>query len=282
MEEPPRISLVTPSYNQAAYLRETIESILRQGYPNLEYMIVDGGSDDGSQEIIREYEDQLSWWVSEPDEGQSVAINKGFHRATGELVAWVNSDDLLLPRCLHLVANKYREGGAPTIIHGDCIYIDEKGMITRAIRTGGQKRAWLKRGVWYPSAPAVFFQSEAIRSAGYLDPSYRLSMDVDVWVRIGLEDARIEYIPEYLGAFRWHWQSKTSGSIRRRGGHNRENPETREIFDRALPGSTEERRWQWRALRKFVQVVNLNYLKAALDSKRMKGRAWEEIFPFYR
>lgn len=125
----PKISIVTPSFNQAQYLEETIRSVLMQGYPNLEYMIIDGGSTDGSIEIIKKYEPWLAYWVSEPDCGQSHAINKGWKRSGGDLLAWLNSDDFLARNALETVAIQYSacEKGKVGFIHGKAIVIDEEG-----------------------------------------------------------------------------------------------------------------------------------------------------------
>ena len=124
----PRISVVTPSFNQGQFIEETIRSILLQGYPNLEYFIMDGGSTDGSVEIIKKYSPWLSYWVSEPDSGQSDAINRGLKRASGEFATWINSDDLLSKNAL--VEHASRIGFAPdTVYVGDCIYIDQTGKV---------------------------------------------------------------------------------------------------------------------------------------------------------
>src|SRR5262245_54842718 len=123
----PRISIVTPSYNQAPYLHQTIDSVLSQGYPNLEYIVIDGGSTDGSVDSIRRYEKHLAYWASERDRGQTHAINKGFKRATGEVHAYLNSDDYYLPETLATVARAVRMRPDVDLIHGRCRYVDEQG-----------------------------------------------------------------------------------------------------------------------------------------------------------
>src|SRR3954465_6763136 len=127
MRDLPRITVVTPSFNQAAYIGETIESVLNQEYPNLEYFVVDGGSTDASVEIIKSYADRLTWWTSERDSGQSEAIEKGFARATDVLGNWINSDDLLFPGALHTIARAWQTNPSAALYAGDQAYSDEKG-----------------------------------------------------------------------------------------------------------------------------------------------------------
>ena len=122
----PRISIVTPSMNQGAFLEATILSVLGQGYPNLEYFIIDGGSIDNSIDVIKKYQDKLTFWCSEKDNGQSQAINKGFLKATGEILAWINSDDILMPQSLFLMAHYYSSSeGEDALFFGNCIHFEE-------------------------------------------------------------------------------------------------------------------------------------------------------------
>ncbi|MEB3211902.1 MAG: glycosyltransferase family 2 protein, partial [Leptolyngbyaceae bacterium] len=123
----PRISIITPSYNQGHFIEETIRSVLLQSYPNLEYIIIDGGSSDNTVEIISKYASHLAYWVSEPDRGQSHAINKGLARATGEIIAYINSDDYYLPGSFRKIAEYYNNHPETDLIHGRCRYIDEMG-----------------------------------------------------------------------------------------------------------------------------------------------------------
>jgi len=262
----PIITIVTPSYNQARFIKETIESILKQNYPSLEYIVIDGGSTDGSKEIIRNYENQLAFWCSEKDEGQSDAIMKGFNRCSGELIAWVNSDDVLFPGCLNAAAKCFLENGYPDIITANIAYIDAKSNITRFIRVPRQSRFFFFRGVWHGTAPCVFFKRSLFVKVGGVQKKYKLSMDLDLWVRMMKAGARVVHITSYLGGYRWHKSSKTVRSITNRS--TQENHETTEILNEHLHGSTPLTRAFWRITYKIYQTINFNYIIAYNDLKK--------------
>jgi glycosyltransferase involved in cell wall biosynthesis len=273
----PKISIVTPSFNQAKYLPETIESILNQDYPNMEYIIIDGGSTDGSVDIIKRYESHLSYWGSEKDSGQSDAIMKGFDRSTGELFAWVNSDDVLFPGCLHRIASTYIRQGRPDIIHSDVAYLNSEGRIIRFVRIPAQSRFFCSKGVWYAQAPAVFFKSVFFRSVGGLNRNYYLSMDFDIWVRMMKAGAAVVHVPHYLGGFRWHDSSKTVQFLDQ--SEKYDNPEAIEICSLQLPGLTRSQRIFWQYILKVYRLLNLNYLRACKDSRNIGGsKRWQETF----
>jgi glycosyltransferase involved in cell wall biosynthesis len=273
----PKITVVTPSYNQGKFLRETIESVINQNYPNLEYFIIDGGSTDESVDIIREYEDQIDWWVSEKDKGQSDAINKGFRKASGELLCWVNSDDILLPGCLQEVGSSYLEHGKPELIHSNFIYIDQNSLVARMIRIPRQTRFFMNRGVWSVSAPSSFFSNKLLGEIGYLNVDYHISMDLDIWMKMIKKGARIHYIPKYLGAFRRHQDSKTLKLLKLRKKRDESSEHTR-IFDDALPGVSQRNRKLWRLVWKLYQMINLNYLRSFIDLIKVKGKRLKEIY----
>lgn len=272
----PCITIVTPSYNQAQFLRETIESLLSQDYPNLEYFVIDGGSTDGSVDIIREYEDRIDWWVSEEDKGQTDAINKGFTRASGDLLCWVNSDDVLFPGCLEAVARCYIQANHPDLIHANIAYLDERGRITRLIRVPRQSRFFFFHGVWHGCAPCVFFGASLFRAVGGLNSDFDLSMDVDIWMRMMKAGARVVHIPRYLGGFRWHGASRSTQSLRSRT--TRENVETTRILNQGIPGSTPRKREFWRKVYKVYQVLTLNYLRPYWEGRRIRGQQWRDVF----
>jgi glycosyltransferase involved in cell wall biosynthesis len=202
----PRISLVTPSYNQGDFIEETIRSVLLQGYPNLEYMIIDGGSTDQTVEVIRRYEKWLTYWVSKKDRGQSQAINKGLARATGELFNWVNSDDFLLPGALAAVggASRRDEAIASAVLNfgvGPAQIIENKGLSPARLIAGDLDAAYHQPGLW--------LRPSRIASAGGIDESLHCVFCFDMTLRYLVKFPEVTYLPETLAAFRLHETSKT-------------------------------------------------------------------------
>ena len=180
-----KLSIVTPSYNQGPFLEKTILSVLEQGYPNLEYIIIDGGSTDNSLDIIKKYEKHLSYWVSEKDRGQSHAINKGFERATGDLFGWLNSDDYYAPGALKTVAEVYQENPTVGAVVGAGDLVDASGKSLCAHQPFPVSLEtlylWNDRHFWQP---ACFFTREAWETCGPLSEKLTYSMDLDLWLNI--------------------------------------------------------------------------------------------------
>jgi len=214
----PRLSIVTPSYNQGEFIEETIRSVLLQGYPHLEYILIDGGSQDSTPDIVRRYEPYLACWVSEPDGGQTDAINKGFARATGDIVAWLNSDDCYVPSTFRNILRWMCPTGGiiRPIVYGDCELVDAEGrFITRwhakPVSTKRLLAFW--RGGYLIPQQTVFMSRHTLRDIT-LDPSLRYAMDWELYLRLSMRYPFFP-IPEVLARFRMHGKAKTAGGARR-------------------------------------------------------------------
>ena len=184
----PRVSVITPSYNQAAFLEQTIQSVLAQDYPNLEYLVVDGASQDGSLAIIQKYASRLAWWVSEPDKGQAEAVNKGFAYASGEIIGWVNSDDLYLPGAVLQAVHALETHPEWVLAYGDMLSIDAQGQVTNEQKFGDWGLEGLMR-FQVIGQPAVFIRRAALeqvrlQTGEYLDTSYHYLLDHQLWLRM--------------------------------------------------------------------------------------------------
>lgn len=211
----PLVTIVTPSFNQAAYLEETMRSVLDQDYPRLEYWVIDGGSTDGSLEIIRRYEDRLAGWISEPDRGQGEAINKGFSRARGEIVAWLNSDDLYLPGAIGRAVEVLMGDPSLAMGFGDVRSIDGAGATIGHMRYGD----WGLEGLMafrIIGQPGVFMRREALEAAGGLDLSYHYLLDHHLWLRVARQGP-ILHVAEEWAAARFHAGAKNVAQASRFG-----------------------------------------------------------------
>ena len=204
----PLVSIVTPSYNQAEYLEETILSVLGQAYPRIEYLIMDGGSTDGSQEIIQKYEQRIAGWVSQKDRGQTDAINKGFARARGEILAWLNSDDVFLPGAVARAVDFLTAHPEIGMVYGDAHYIDTGGRVIGKFPAAQTDLKKLRRGYVHIPQQASFFRKTLWDQVGPLDPDFYFAMDYDLWVRLAAL-APLRYVPEVWASFRLHADAKT-------------------------------------------------------------------------
>lgn len=222
----PSISIITPSFDQKPFIEETIRSVLLQDYPNLEYIVMDGGSTDGSAEIIRAYAPWLDFWVSEPDHGQADAINRGLSRATGEIVAWLNSDDTYATGTLASVAHAVLDDPTAALVFGNCNIVDEETRVLEVIRPGQADLARVLLANPIPQ-PAAFFRRQVLDRVGCLDVNFRYALDHEFWVRITRE-FHIKYIPQTLANFRMHRGSKSVSQL------EGFLPEYITIFDRAV------------------------------------------------
>ena len=205
----PLVSIITPSFNQARFLESTIRSVLEQDYPNLEYIIVDGGSTDSSVDTIRRYAGRLAWWVSEKDLGQTDAINKGFAHAKGDILAWLNSDDTYEPGAVSEAVEFLRSRPEVGLVYGDANFIDEDGDIIGRFPAAQTDYKRLRRGYVHVPQQASFWRADLWRKMGPLDPSFYFAMDYDLWVRLA-RLTQLQYLPGRVWAnFRLHAQGKT-------------------------------------------------------------------------
>jgi glycosyltransferase involved in cell wall biosynthesis len=204
----PLVSIVTPSFNQARFLEATIQSVLSQDYPRLEYIIVDGGSTDGSRNIIRKYSDKLAWWVSEKDQGQTEALNKGFARAKGDILAWLNSDDTYLPGAITSAVQFFQEYPGLGLVYGDTNFINEAGQVIGKFKAAQTNLHLLRQGYVHIPQQASFFRGDLWRSVAPLDPTFYFAMDYDLWVRIAAR-SQVKYVPQTWANFRLHTLGKT-------------------------------------------------------------------------
>lgn len=217
-EEYPKISIITPSYNQERFLKECIESVLMQGYPDLEYIVIDGGSTDGSLDLIKSYDDQIHYWISEQDDGQSEAINKGFSLATGDIIAWLNSDDYYYPNALEHIRQAFIAEPEASFWYGNGNRVNITGEIKSMFYVDGTPDFNLDAlifGLNYILQPVTFINHSVLKDVGYLDQSLHFGMDSDLWIRLA-KKCPPKKVKEILAATREYGDTKTStGSFER-------------------------------------------------------------------
>jgi glycosyltransferase involved in cell wall biosynthesis len=202
----PLVSIVTPSFNQGPYLEQTMLSVLEQDYPRIEYIVVDGGSTDNSAEIIEKYADRLAYWISEKDSGQAEAINKGFARANGEILAWLNSDDYYMRNTVSVAVQCFEQNPDVVMVYGDMLAVDGEGQTTNVLR---YKQLSLEDLLCFQiiGQPSVFFRRSALEKVGWLEPSFHFMLDHHLWIRLA-QQGRILHIPQVWSAARYHPHAK--------------------------------------------------------------------------
>lgn len=257
--DPPRVSIITPSYQQAAFVEKTIQSVLNQDYPNLEYIVVDGGSTDGSVEIIQKYADRLAWWVSARDHGQAEAINKGFARAKGEIIAWINSDDLYTPGAVAQAVEALRQNPQAGFAFGNVRVVDADERVLNELHYGN----WGLRELMsfhIIGQPAVFMRRSALPADGFLDPTYHFLLDHQLWLRIALHSP-IVYIPQLWAEAHYHEGAKNMAQAAKFGS------EALRIADwmRTSPDFAEEYQKNKNGIEAGAQRINGFYL---LDAEK--------------
>jgi glycosyltransferase involved in cell wall biosynthesis len=265
----PRITVVTPSLNQGKYLEETIQSVLQQNYPYLEYIIVDGGSTDGSVDIIRRYQNHLAWWISEPDAGQSDAINKGLARSTGDVFNWISSDDVLAPGALSRIGRAFREWPDAELVVGDHARCDKAGRVLRVScppsSLGMIPRLWI-----LPiGQPAAFFSMERIRRMGGVRKDVHQMMDVDLLYRHFLAKGHMKRIRGVIGIWRLHPEAKQAQC-------KAVVTEERHRLFREYGIRPADRRDGVRWSR-CGRLLDGSYVRSFFLTRRLRGRPWQSL-----
>lgn len=212
MPDLPLVSIITPSFNQGTFLEATIRSVLEQDYPNIEYIVMDGGSTDDSAALLRRYSDQLTHWESQPDRGQAHAINKGLQMAKGSILGWLNSDDILLPATVRRVVKTFQEFPEIDVVYGRLERVDELGrLIPTPLLPKDKEDFSIERvlGECIVNQPGSFWRREIMIKAGLLDEGLKYAMDYEYWIRLALAGARFAHLSDVVARFRLSAGSKT-------------------------------------------------------------------------
>ena len=226
-------SIVTCSYQQGRYLEATIRSVLDQKYANLEYIVFDGGSSDESVEILRRYDDAIAYWHSASDAGQTDALANGIDRATGELIGWLCSDDLLLPGALHAVAKFFDEHPDVQAVYGDALWIGAQGEFLRSKKEIEFNRFIFHYDHNYIPQPSMFWRRQLYDRVGGLNRKFNLAMDADLWDRFS-QVTQIAHLPQYLSCMRYYPEQKTR-ALRAQGAREDEEIRARSSLARYTP-----------------------------------------------
>ncbi len=268
----PKISIVTPSYNQAAFLERTIRSVLLQSYPDVEYIVMDGGSGDGSAEIIRKYERWLAFWTSGKDRGQSHALNEGFGRATGEVFGWLNSDDFYMPGALAALARLRSEHPEAMAWAGAVEVIDETGRKTRRLDARPGTREQL--ACWDVDAfipqPGCLFGARAFQEAGGVKENLHYSMDAELWLRLRSKGA-FESTDAVVACAQWHAAAKTVTNYTEQMVELVAN-----AFNQGLPASAKKLLLHYLELR-MVDALRTHYVGEAMTFRELMTYAWRRF-----
>lgn len=278
-ERQPLVTVVTPSFNQGQFIRETVESVLGQSYPNIEYLVMDGGSTDETVEIMRKYEDRLRW-VSEPDCGQANAINKGWRCARGTILAYLNSDDTYLPEAVERAVACLEEHPEAGAIYGEGYHVDVAGQIIERYPTEPFSMARLEE-TCFICQPTVFLRREIVELVGYLDESLYYCMDYDLWIRMA-RGARFAYTPHYLATTRLHAETKTLGqrarahaeilrTVRRHFGHV--PPSWVYAYAHAVLGPRSRER-AWDDARFMIRLIGVSLVAFIRYNRRVPLAEW--------
>lgn len=269
----PTVTIVTPSFNQAKYLEATLRSVASQRTAVHEYFVLDGGSTDGSADLIRRYDGFIDYWTSEKDKGQSDAIRRGFERATGDFLFWLNSDDVLMPGVVAKVRQALADQPDVDVITGYHAWIDADDVVTAMHRSPRESAAWARWGVLRVAQPTCFFRRSLYEKIGGVRLDLHCVMDHELWFRMFDAGVKWARLPQYVAGFRVHEVSKGSSWKQRYDQEYR-------MMDQEYP------RYRGRSLRhrigpavyRATRLLNGEYFGSAADTKRAKGRKLTDVF----
>lgn len=268
----PKISVIMPSLNQRQYIEEAIVSVLEQNYANLEFIILDAASTDGTLDIIKKYSDYLAYWQSKSDNGQTDALIEGFRRSSGELLCWVNSDDILLPNTFHSVVSTYKEHSGAGIFYGDYVLIDSLGRIQKCKRVPRKRIEWFaNRGYWVFNSTGTVFTRKAYNIVGGLNGELNYVMDADLFMRMILNGVRCRHVAAYVGGFRRHEDAKTVSGFR---DSRQEYLKTaNKYWPKDVAANRNQRRWK--VMYWLYQMINGN-VRMFFDTLMYRSKYWHD------
>ena len=271
-----KLTVVTPSFNQSAYIEEALLSVKGQNYPALQHIVIDGASTDTTVETLARYASTPGWehlgWISEPDAGQSHALNKGFKMATGDIIGWLNSDDRYRPGCFETIGAAFQEHPEVDLVYGDYTWIDEKGCVWQVRREIEFSRfILLHHRVLYIPSTATFFRRRILDEGNLIDIRYHYAMDYEFFVRLAEKGYRFKHIPHLLADFRWHSLSKSASQAAKQLQEHDHIAQTYSPILKRLP----------EGLRKRLTFGGLRAVAAALrySEKLLRGYYFSQFRP---
>ena len=276
----PMLSIIIANYNYGHFIEEAIKSVVSQdGFDESELIIVDGGSKDGSVDVIKKYSDKITWWVSEPDKGQSDAFNKGFSHARGKFGCWLNADDIMLPGTLRAVLDEVKKESSCEWVTGGMIFAD-RHMRVRQARIGSRATAgmysWAKgAGTTLVGGPSSFFSIACLNDVGGFDESLHYTMDGDLWLRFINAGMRLRHLNRYFWAFRIHDESKTSHSVDH---HKNEKFESEDMRLRQKAGLNDSSVKRMHVRLRLYRIINGSLFRSALDTYRWRNQTVDAVF----
>lgn len=266
----PKISIITPSFNQGAFIEQTIRSVLYQSYPNLEYIIIDGGSTDNTPDILRKYGSQIAFWESKPDKGQSDALHKGFKRASGALIAYINSDDVYLPGAFEAFAKAYCLNPDAAIYSGGIAIGDSRGFISKCSFPTKTHKMFANRGIFGFGQPSSFFNAGIYRRIPGVNEKLYMRMDADLMFRLYREHSETVIVDCLASFFRWQPNSKSTLSGER-------YYQECKAFVREI-GSAPGEETCFTLLFKIKRLLDGGYLKSSVSTLRLHGKNISELW----